>query len=361
MKVAFVGLRGFPGVQGGIETHCEHLATRLATLGTEVIVYGRRGYLKQKEAFEFEGVQIVPLPCIHKQVLETATYMFLCIWRCLFLRPGIVHIHGIGPALFVPAFRLLGAKVVVTHHGPDYERAKWGLFAKSMLRLGELVGCATANKVIAISAGIQAHLTSKFKFTHTVLIRNGVVCKATTMALPPFDLQSKGYVLAVGRFVEEKGFSDLLNAWEQTRKSVNLKLVIAGKADIHSKYAEALEQRAAELGVVLPGFVVGKDLEALYANALLFVLPSLHEGLPIVLLEAMSYNLDIVASDIPANKEVPLPEECFYSAGSVEDLVATIESHLAISHSQNYESILHRRDYDWDKIAKATIEVYHSN
>ena len=73
--------------------------------------------------------------------------------------------------------------------------------------------------------------------------------------------------------------------------------------------------------------------------------------------EALSYNLDVVASDIPANTEVPLPRDCFAKKGDVEDLAETIATHLASDKPNDYSSIIHEY-YDWDKIAEQTAVVY---
>ena len=281
-------------------------------------------------------------------------------------RPDIVHIHAIGPAVFAPLFRLTGAKVVYTHHGQDYMRAKWGKFAKVVLRLGERLGTAFAHKVIVISVFIQNFLKKTYKTNRTVLIRNGVEIrkvfpKDEQALLSRFGLEPQKYILGCGRFVEEKGFHDLIAAYEKLPANLRAayKLVIAGRPDHKSGYSQKLVKQAESAGVVLTGFISGDTLCAVQRNARLFCIPSYHEGLPIALLEALSYNLDVVASDIPANTEVPLPESCFAKVGDVESLASTIAKHLENQVQENFASIIHEY-YDWDKIAEQTACVYRS-
>lgn len=365
ISVVVLGTRGIPDVQGGIETHCQHLFPRLAKMGFDIAIYARKGYVHgTKHGYEYEGVRIYPKPCSHKSSLESITHTLRCFIAVFRHRPDIVHIHAIGPALFVPLFRLTGAKVIYTHHGQDYARAKWGRFAKFILRMGEKFGTKYANKIIVISHYIQDFLVNTYKTDRTVLIRNGVDIRTDAPAneaetLAKFGLESKKYILGCGRFVEEKGFHDLISAYEKLPEDLRsqYKLVIAGRPDHASEYSQRLVAQAEKAGITLTGFISGDVLCAVQRNAKLFCIPSYHEGLPIALLEALSYNLDVVASDIPANTEVPLPRDCFAKVGNVDDLAKTIETRLRNEVQQNFTAIIHEY-YDWDKIAEQTAEVY---
>jgi len=348
VKIAVLGLRGFPNVQGGIETHCENLYPRLAALGYNIRVYGRRHYLKTKKSFEFCKVEVVPLPCVHVKSLETLSYMVFCWLACLFNRPDIAHIHGIGPALLAPLFRILGIKTVLTHHGQDYQRNKWGCISKKVLRIGERIGVKYANAVIVLNGFTKDFLTREYGKNAVSVIPNGV------------DIPSRkcdgsgGFTLAVGRFVKEKGFHDLVEAVCGT----GCKLVIAGRPDHESDYSRALEKSAMAAGAELAGFVQGEAKENLFLKCRLFVIPSLHEGLPFTLLEAMSYNCDILASDIPANMEVSLPGECYYPVGDVGALATKIKEKFKKPFEPcNYDGILKER-YDWGGIVERVRSVY---
>ena len=364
IKVAVLGTRGIPDVQGGIETHCQHLFPRLAKMGFDITLYARKGYVKNDDPYEYQNIRVIPLKCSHKASLESITHTLRCFRRVRRDRPDIVHIHAIGPALFAPLFRMIGVKVIYTHHGQDYMRAKWGKFAKFVLRAGERFGTKCSHRVIVISNYIQDFLKKTYKTSRTVLIRNGVeirtdVPKDEQITLEHFGLEPQKYILACGRFVEEKGFHDLVAAYNQLPEELrsSYKLVIAGRPDHQSVYSQRLVRQANAANAVLTGFISGDVLCAVQRNARLFCIPSYHEGLPIALLEALSYNLDVVASDIPANTEVPLPHECFAKTGNVPDLAKTIANHLTSESRKDFSSIIHEY-YDWDKIAEQTALVY---
>ena len=139
IRIAVLGTRGIPDVQGGIETHCQHLFPRLAKMGFEITLFARKGYVKNDDPYEYQGIHVVPLKCSHKACFESITHTLRC-WRAVRkMRPDIVHIHAIGPAMFASLFRMTGAKVIYTHHGQDYMRAKWGKFAKFTLKASGLV------------------------------------------------------------------------------------------------------------------------------------------------------------------------------------------------------------------------------
>ena len=364
IRVAVVGTRGIPNVQGGIETHCQHLFPRLAKMGFEITLYARDGYVKENSPYEYEGVCVVPLKCNHKVCFEAISHTLHCYNKIRKSRPDIVHIHAIGPALLAPLFRLTGAKVIYTHHGQDYKRAKWGKFAKFTLKMGERLGTKFSHRIIVISNYIDDCLKRLYNTHRTVLIRNGVefhavIPKDESITLEHFGIEPKKYILACGRFVKEKGFHDLLAAYSMLPENLRneYKLVIAGRPDHKSSYSQEIVKLAEDMGVVLTGFICGDTLCAVQRNARLFVIPSYHEGLPIALLEALSYNLDVVASDIPANTEVPLPCECFAKVGNVSDLARVIKEHLERNFQENFSNIIHEY-YDWDKIAERTAGVY---
>jgi len=336
MKISVVGLRGFPGVQGGIETHCENLYTRLAKTGLNITVYGRKKYRVRDSS----DIKTVWLPCFHNQYLETISYMFFAFLHILFNKPNIVHIHGIGPALFAPLFRLIGCKVILTHHGADYKRGKWGFFAKKVLKIGEKIGIKYANRIIILNECNRDSLSEKI-----TVIPNGV-----ELSQRKNNGQGK-FIFAIGRFVPEKGFDDLLNALPKTARCI-----IAGRADHNSKYSKNLAKKAKELRVELPGFVQGEAKEKLFLECGLFVIPSHHEGLPFTLLEAMSYGCRVLASDIPVHREVGLPEECYFPCGDVDCLNLDLED-FKISKVPNYDDILNEK-YNWDKISLKTRGIY---
>lgn len=361
MKIVVTGTRGIPDIMGGVETHCEELFPRIAGMGHDVTVIRRSCYVAENNKRDsYKGVKLRDVYAPRKKSLEAIVHTFLAVIEAKRLKADIVHIHAIGPSLMVPLARLLGLKVVTTHHGPDYDRKKWGLFAKWMLKLGERNGALYSNEVIVISHVIEDILKSKYN-RDSNLIFNGVSVphvSGKTDYLESLGLSAGKYVLAVGRFVKEKGFDLLIDAFVKACVH-DYKLVIAGDADHEDEYSLILRRKAADNGVVLTGFVRGEKLSQLLAHAALFVLPSFHEGLPISLLEAMSYRRDVLVSDIPANKLPELAADDFFHCGNVDALVAGMKSKL--SHSSD-AAVMERSydlsNYDWDNIARQTVNVY---
>lgn len=360
MKIVVVGLRGFPDIQGGVETHCEELFPRIVKMGHEVIVVRRKNFVKEVPVrLEYKGVKFKDLPSPSVSGLEAAIHTAWGIWFAKKTHADILHVHAIGPSIMIPLARLLGLRVVMTHHGPDYDRDKWGIFAKFILRLGEYFAAMGAQDIISISTVISGILEKKYKRTKRVhLIYNGItsLCRGggSLEFLKSLDLQPGRYILAVGRFVEEKRFDKLIEAFVKLRLE-EYKLVIAGDADYPSSYAHTLKVFAIENGVVIPGIVKGEKLYQLYRQAALFVLPSSHEGLPITLLEAMSCGRKVLVSDIPANKAVGLPEENYFKLDDVEDMMQHITDLLNDGQS---DQVYDLSKYNWDHIARQTEAVY---
>ncbi len=359
MRIVVTGTRGIPNIMGGVETHCEELYPRLVKLGHEVILIRRTCYVHEAEKqTEYKGVKLLDVFAPKKKSIEAFLHTFLAVIKALFLKADVLHIHAIGPALFTPFARLLGLKVVFTHHGPDYDRDKWGKLAKTILKLGEKLGVKYANEVIVISEPIRELIAKKYGRKDSHLIYNGVVLpeKSTKIDyLTQVGVEPKKYVFAMGRFVPEKGFDLLVNAFKASKYFSEYKLVIAGDADHEDDYSKSLKQLAKDNGVVLPGFIKGESLNQLLTNARLFVLPSYHEGLPIALLEAMSYHLDVLVSDIPANKAVGLVDENYFRNRNKDSLVHALNN----KYSNATSGIAYNLEaYNWGTITKQTLEVY---
>jgi glycosyltransferase involved in cell wall biosynthesis len=362
MRIAVVGTRGFPGIQGGIESHCEKLYTRLSKKGCEVFVYTRKPYVNSN-LLTFKGVTLIPVNCPRSKFFETIFHTFKSIFEANKLNPDILHIHAIGPSLFTPLARILGMKVVVTNHGPEYKRKKWPLPAKIFLRFCEWMGMAFTNEIIAVTQDIARNIKSKFG-RGAAVIPNGVEIPSLTdadKALIKFGLHEKRYILTVGRFVPEKGFDYLIDAFNKGAFE-NWKLVIIGDADHEDKYSRDLKIKVnRNSDVILTGFLSGRSLQELYSNAGLFVLPSYYEGLPIVLLEAMSYGLSCIASDIPANKNVPLDNDRFFKVGDAKSLKEKMKNIINKKWDEDdrkRQISMIAEKYNWGEIAKETLKVY---
>lgn len=358
MKIVVIGTRGIPEIQGGVETHCQQLYPRIAAMGHDVTIVRRTPYVGASKGMkEFKGVHLVDVYAPRKKSIEAIVHTTLAMLKARSLNPDVLHVHAIGPGLLVPFARLLGMKVVSTNHGPDYDRQKWGRLAKFVLKTGERLSAKGSNKVIVISQVIADILSTKYGRRDTELIYNGVEIPALstdTDYIERLGLKPNRYVVAVGRFVEEKGFHDLIRAFASLAPE-GYKLAIAGDADHEDGYSRSLKQLAAEYGVVLTGFIRGEKMRQLMSNAALFCLPSYHEGLPIVLLEAMSYARDVAVSDIPANRLPVLSPDDYYPVGNVEALASLLGRKLKTGATPRKYDL---SNYDWDNIARQTVEVY---
>ena len=362
-EIYMFGFRGFPQVQGGIETHAENLAPRLVELGRRVTVCMRSPYVTPNIPKVWRGVRVLRLWTLSNKYVETLLHSVVCAIVAMVRRPALVHIHGIGPAIVTPLLRAVGLRVVVTHHGEDYNREKWGWAARMVLRTGEAVGMRYANKRIAVSRSIGDLVTSKYGKPCEV-VPNGVVFSDIPQQsdkVVELGLEPGRYVLAVGRLVPEKRQLDLLRAFLAAALP-GWKLAIVGKIDHQNEYADQLVREAAgHENVVMAGFQTGDGLRQLYAHAALFVLPSSHEGLPIVLLEALSYGLPVLVSDIAPNLEVVTDPEHIFHVGDCEEMRAKL-SMLTVSRLNADEREAVRREsalrYDWSDIALRTLDIY---
>lgn len=358
MKIVVTGTRGIPNIMGGVETHCEELFPRIAAKGYDVTVIRRKSYVRDNLA-EYKGVKLVDVETPKKKSFEAIIHTFRAILKAKSMHADIVHIHAIGPALLVPLARVLGMKVVFTHHGPDYDRDKWGTAAKMMLKLGERMGTTFANEVIVISNVINDILVRKYGRRDCHLIYNGVpepeICEYPEY-FDELGIEKGKYILGMCRFVPEKNLHHLVEAFSKI-DAKGCKLVLAGDTDFEDDYSRNLKKMAREKGVVLTGFVKGKKLHSLLSNARCYVLPSSHEGLPIALLEAMSYHLPVIVSDIPANLEVGLEKDVYFPMGNVEALKEKLQKNV----DKEYAPVRYdMTKYNWDTIAEQIAQLYQS-
>ncbi|MBR1156025.1 glycosyltransferase family 4 protein [Bradyrhizobium sp. JYMT SZCCT0428] len=362
-EIYIFGFRGFPNVQGGVESHVENLAPQLVKLGHRVTACLRSPYADPTGEKEWKGVRLLRLWTLRNTYLEAVVHSLVCAVVAGVRRPLVVHVQGIGPALVTPLLRVLGLRVVVTHHGEDYNREKWGWAARTVLRLGEALGMRFAHKRIAISRSIEKLIATKYGKSCEV-IPNGVAFSelpSENDKIRDLGLEPGRYVLTVGRLVPEKRQLDLLRAFADSELP-GWKLAIVGRIDHKNKYADLLASEAASMeNVVMAGFQTGEALRQLYAHAGLFVLPSSHEGLPIVLLEALGYSLPVLVSDIPSNLEVVGDPGHVFRLGDTQELSAKItaltDGKLDEAQRQAIRRDCYRR-YDWTEIARKTSAAY---
>ncbi|WP_184261605.1 glycosyltransferase family 4 protein [Rhodopseudomonas rhenobacensis] len=362
-RVLFLGLRGIPHVQGGIEKHVEMLAKELAASGWEVEVIGRSRYLPKRASRSWNGIRIVALWAPRRMAFEAVVHTFIGVCLAAWRRPDILHIHAVGPALLVPLARLFGLKVVVTHHGYDYDRQKWGALARRALKLGEFLGMHLAHRRIAVSNDVAKTMTARYGAAVS-FVPNGVAltrATADTSIVAEFGLTPKRYVLLAARLVPEKRQTDLIEAFAKCY-APGFQLVLAGGAEFETPYARRVRAMASDVpGVVLTGFQSGDRLADLFNHAALFVLPSSHEGMPIALLEAMAAGLPVLASDIVANRELGLPADDYFPLGDIDALATAMAHKLAnpLSAEQVRAQVAQvEHAYSWSGVAQKTEDVY---
>jgi glycosyltransferase involved in cell wall biosynthesis len=363
LRILVAGLRALPEAEGGVERHAEALYPRLVRLGCQVEVAVRTPFCAAEQPPSWKGVTLKRFWSPRMCGLEPLVHTLLVTLYAAVSRPDILHLHAVGPALFAPLARAFGLTVVVTHHGPDYDREKWGPFARMVLRLGEAAGMRFAHHRIVISQVISQMVADKFS-ADTAVIPNGVPsdpAEHSTEVLDQLGLTPRRYVLQVSRFVPEKRQLDLVEAFAAAGLD-DWHLVLVGDAHGAGSYGREAATRAAQVpNVVLTGFRTGAELRQLYSHAGLFVLPSSHEGLPLVILEALSFGLRVLASDIPANREVGLHRDQYYPTGDVRALCRKLQyfarNGLTDGESRRIRHWVATR-YDWDDIAERTLDVY---
>jgi glycosyltransferase involved in cell wall biosynthesis len=361
MRVFVTGTRGIPDIPGGVESHCQELYPLIAAKGHTVMLCRRSSYVSTP-LMQWKGVELIDCFAPKSKSLEAFVHTFLAIIQARKWNADIVHVHAVGPALMIPFARLLGLNVVMTNHGPDYNRQKWGWLARSVLKLGEKLGGTYANEVIVISQSIRQIVRDRcHRSSH--LIYNGVNIPEiddTSDYVNELGATPGNYVLAVARFVPEKGLHDLIDAFNKL--DIDGHLIIAGDSDHRDKYSESLKNKARlNKRIILTGYITGNKLNQIFTHARVFVLPSYHEGLPIALLEALSYGLPVLVSDIPANKEVGLSQNSYFHCGDSEDLARKLGITWQIQQENTEKAATRawvREKYNWQNIAEQTILVY---
>jgi glycosyltransferase involved in cell wall biosynthesis len=361
MKIGVIGTRGFPDIQGGIETHCMELYTRIArTSGNLITVYRRKPYLNSlNRDAKFDNIRFVDFSVPKSKFLETFLHSFISTLHALFQRYDIVHYHNTGPGFFIPLLVFSRAKVVFTYHNVSYTQKKWNPAAKKFLYLSEKISLNNSDYVIFISEVIKGEMLNKYSVGNYKVIFNGVChpeISTQSDYLESLGLEKHKYAIAVGRFLEEKGFDYLIRSFRKTNTS-EYKLVLAGDTDYPTDYSKKLKALAMENDVVLTGFIKGEKLNQLFSHAKLFIMSSFEEGLPIALLEAMSYNIDVLVSNIPANLQIGLNQDDYFKVGDEEDLKSKITEKLSENKKRFFSEILSVR-FNWDKIAIETNNIY---
>jgi len=353
IKIAIIGSRGFPGFNAGVEKSLEEICPRLAERGHEVTLYCS-SKVATTETY-YKNIRLKRMPAIPTKHLETLSRTVFSAWDALFSQFDIVHYHSIGPALMSWISRLSpSSKTVVTVHGLDWQRAKWGFVARTSLRIGEQSAILFPHRTIVVSKHLKRYYKSQYKKDVTYIPNGVTVCKPLPENLikEKWGLATGEYVFFVSRLVPEKECHTLIRAFLKVK--TNKKLVIAGASWHSNEYVADLHKLAAEDSrIIFTGWAEGDLLNELYANAYLYCLPSTIEGLSLALLEAMSFGLCPLVSDIPENTDVVQDNGVAFKTGNVLDL--TLKLQELVDHPQTVKclgaaakkSVL--AEYSWDK------------
>lgn len=372
LKIAMIGHKRIPSREGGVEIVVEELSTRLVTLGHIVHAYNRKGHHVSGSEFdnhkndvlrEYKGIKIISIPTFQNGKLNALVYSILATLQAVFSGYDCIHYHAEGPCGMLWLPHVLGIRTVATIHGLDWQRAKWGGFATKYLKLGELIAAKYADEVIVLSKNVQQYFADTYNRS-TKFIPNGVIKPIpleASVITEKWGLIKDNYILFLGRIVPEKGLHYLIEAFKECE--TDKKLVIAGGSSHTDKYLTEIKALAStDDRIIFTDFVQGQELEELYSNAYIYVLPSDLEGMPLSLLEAMSYGNCCVVSDIPECIEVVEDKSVSFNKGNMADLRLKLKflienSELVLQYKKSSSEYITNK-YNWDDIVVQTFLLY---
>lgn len=369
MKIAMIGHKRIPSREGGVEVVVEELATRLVENGHQVDVYNRKGKNVQdknadtnnRKLKNYKGINIITVPTINKKGVDALIYSFFASIRVIFKKYDVLHYHAEGSCgmLWIP--RLFRKRIVVTIHGLDWQRSKWGGFATKYIKFGEKLAVKYADEIIVLSKGVQKYFKDTYN-RDTIFLPNGVnrpKIREVDIIKEKYNLEKDSYILFLARIVPEKGLDYLIDAYNQL--NTDKKLVIAGGASHTNDYLESIKEKANKnKNIIMTGFVQGNELEELFSNAFLYCLPSDVEGMPISLLEAMSYGTNCLVSDIEENTQVTGDLATTFKKSNVEDLKSKLQDCLNGRNRKDSKEIKDYilNKYNWNGVVEETEKIY---
>lgn len=351
-----IGHKRIPGSEGGVEVVVEEIATRMVQQGHEVTVYNRK-HKDFKNQKTYKGIKIINIPTINKKSLDAVIYSFLASVHALFGHYDVIHYHALGPSVMMCIPKLFRKKVVATVHGLDWQRSKWGEFGTKYLKYGEKTIAKKADVVIVLSKNVQNYFKETYN-RETCYVPNGVtrpMIQNAQLIAKKYGLHQDDYILFLARIVPEKGLHYLLDAFRKVE--TNKKLVIAGgSSHTDSYFSEMMDKAKQDKRVITTGFVQGCEKEELLSNAFLYVLPSDIEGMPISLLEAMSYGIPCLTSDIEENLEVTQNEAMAFKKGNTEDLKNKLQKILR--ETKKTVNTAWQQKFNWNTCVEKTMQIY---
>lgn len=371
LKIAMIGHKRIPSREGGVEIVVEELSKRMVNAGHTVCAYNRRGHhvsgkeyeIESVKLNEYKGIKIIQVPTIEAKGIAALSSSLFATIKALFGKYDVIHFHAEGPCAMLWLPYLFGIRTIATIHGLDWQRSKWGKFASTYLKFGEKIAAKCADEVIVLSKNVQQYFLDVYN-RETKFIPNGIEKPAIIepeIIKEKWNINKDEYILFLGRIVPEKGLEYLVDAF----KNVNTKkkLVIAGGASDTNEFMNSIREKAKnDERVIFTGFVQGKVLEELYSNAYIYVLPSDLEGMPISLLEAMSYENCCVVSNIPECIEVIEDFGVSFKKGNNIDLSEKLQylcdNEQVVKKYKDKASEFICNKYNWNDIVKKTLNLY---
>ncbi len=368
-NIAMLGHKRIPSREGGVEIVVEELSSRMVKIGYPVTCYNRKGHhvsgaeFDESKLKEYEGIKLKSVFTLDKKGLAAMTASFSAAVRAAFGKYDVVHFHAEGPCAMMWIPKLFGKRCVATIHGLDHQRAKWGKFASWYIKTGEKCAVKYADEIIVLSENVKNYFTNTYN-RETKFIPNGVnpaIKKDALEIKELFGISENEYILFLGRLVPEKGVKYLVEAYKNL--STDKKLVIAGGSSDTDEYMQELKTLAGDNeNIIFTGFVKGRVLEELYSNAYIYVLPSDLEGMPLSLLEAMSYGNCCVTSDIPECATVLEDYGVTFAKGNVEELKQRLQflcddSDTVFGFKEKAADYICNR-YSWEDVTKKTLQLY---
>ena len=361
LKIAMLGHKRIPSREGGVEIVVEELSTHMAERGHSVTCYNRKGhhvsgkeYDKETPLTKYKGVKLKYVPTVNGKGLAAFSASFFASIFATFGDYDIVHYHAEGPCIMMWIPKLIGKKrCIATIHGLDHRRAKWNRFAKFVIKMGERMAVRMADEIIVLSHDMEVYFLKEYRREPTV--------RQAQLITEKYGLTKDSYILALSRLAPEKGIRYLIDAYKKI--DTDKKLIIAGGSSDTEEFVDEMKERAADDDrIIFTGFVDGQELEELYSNPYMYVLASDIEGMPLSLLEAMSYGNCVLTSNIPECAEVIEDKGVTFARGSTHDLQKKMQMLLdspeTVEKLRNSSKDFILSKYSWDEVIDKTLELY---
>lgn len=361
MKIAFIGGRDIKTL-GGIENYVYNLATHLVKLGHEPIVYceSNRNAIEEVNGFKvvyhksFGGRFLCKILLSLKSTIDVLTKE---------KSVELFHYNAWPPSLWSWIPRMVGRKALLEGHGFEWKRTKYSPFQQKIMHLMEWLTAKMHKNILVVSDEQRDYFASHYSrscVTIPTAVNMPDSNDVDSDILSRYNVEQGRYFLYLGRLVQDKNPDYLIKAFQKAN-TTDYKLVIAGSNDQQPEYVEYLHKLAqSDSNIIFTGAVYGADKNTLLRHSAAFCIPSTIEGLAITLLEAMSYGLVCIASDIPSNREGLSNNGIWVTAEDVDSLAEKIEYVISNTDALSHIKELNRRrveqNFTWDIIAKRYVE-----